>query len=338
MRGQELSPQQREQIIGAHLSGTKGIIIATQLNISSSTVYDTIKRYKKKNSPHPDTRPGRPKSFSERDKRLLQRHVRKNRFAPLGSISNDINTQLGTTFHANTFRSYLHEVGLESCVARKKPLLTKKQSLARLNWCKEKRNWDEEWKQITWSDESRFALFESDGRVRVWRRVGEDYNIDCIKPTVKFGGGSVMFWGCFSWNGIGPLVLVEQTMNSEAYVNVLATHFIPWVRNSPGVIFQQDGASCHTSLYTTWWLETHGIQVLDWVSQSPDLNPIENLWDHLDCQIRKRKPSPVSMQDLINAVQDEWAKISVEVVRNLILSLSRRVEAVIKAKGKNTKY
>jgi hypothetical protein len=147
-----------------------------------------------------------------------------------------------------------------------------------------------------------------------------------------------MFWGCFAWNGVGPLVLVEQTMNSEAYVNVLATHFIPWVRNGPGVIFQQDGASCHTSLYTTWWLETHGIQVLDWVSQSPDLNPIENLWDHLDCQIRKRKPSPVSMQDLINAVRDEWAKISVETVRNLILSLPRRVEAVIKAKGKNTKY
>ena len=338
MRSFELSPQQREQIIGAHLSGIKGIVIATQLDIPSSTVYDTINRYKKTSSPHPDTRPGRPKSFSERDKRLLQRYVKKDRFAPLGNISSKFNTQLNTTFHENTIRNYLHEVGLESCAARKKPLLSNKQRLARLRWCRAKRDWDEEWKQIIWSDESRFALFESDGRERVWRRVGEAYNIDCIKPTVKFGGGSVMFWGCFSWDGVGPLVLVEQTMNSEAYVNVLATHFIPWARNGSGTVFQQDGATCHTALYTTWWLRTHAIQVLGWVSQSPDLNPIENLWDHLDRQIRKRKPSPTSAQELINAVQEEWANISVETVRHLILSLPRRVKAIITAKGKHSKY
>jgi transposase len=337
MRGPELSPQQRVQIIGAYLSGTKGVVIATQLDIPLSTVYDTINRYKKNGSPHPDTRPGRPKSLSECDKRLIRRYVQKDRFAPLGNISNELNTQLTSTLHANTIRNYIHEIGLGSCVARKKPLLSNKQRLARLNWCKAKRDWEEEWKQIVWSDESRFALFETDGRARVWRRVGEAYNIDCIQPTVKFGGGSVMFWGCFSWDGVGPLVLVEQTINSEAYVNVLANNFIPWIRNGQGIL-QQDGAPCHTAQYTTWWLETHSIQVLDWVSQSPDLNPIENLWDHLDRQIRKRKPLPVSKQELINAAQEEWANISVETVRHLILSLPRRVKEIITAKGRHSKY
>lgn len=146
-----------------------------------------------------------------------------------------------------------------------------------------------------------------------------------------------MFWGCFSWDGVGPLVLVEQTMNSEAYVNVLANNFIPWIRNGQGIL-QQDGATSHTAQYTTWWLESHSIQVLDWVSQSPDLNPIENLWDHLDRQIRKRKPLPVSKQELINAAQEEWANISVETVRHLILSLPRRVKEIIVAKGRHSKY
>ncbi|CAI2193780.1 16812_t:CDS:1 [Funneliformis geosporum] len=105
----------------------------------------------------------------------------------------------------------------------------------------------------------------------------EAYNNDCIQPTLKFGSRSVIFWGCFSWYGVGPLVVVEQTLNSEEYVNVLSNNFISWARNYPNLIFQQDGASFHTSSYTTWWMESHGILVLNWVMQSPDLNPIEYL-------------------------------------------------------------
>ena len=83
--------------------------------------------------------------------------------------------------------------------------------------------------------------------------------------------------GCFSWHGIGPLVLVKETLNSEEYVNILSNYFISWVHDHPNLTFQQDGASCHTSHYTTWWLSSHEIPVLDWPAQSPDLNPIENL-------------------------------------------------------------
>ena len=121
----------------------------------------------------------------------------------------------------------------------------------RLKWCKEKKNWAEEWKQVVWSDESRFALFQSDGRARVWRSPKEAYNEDCIQSTVKFGGGSVMFWGCFGWHGVGPLVVVEGNMDSDKYVNLLANRFIPWVDNYPNSIFQQDESSCHISIYSS---------------------------------------------------------------------------------------
>ena len=90
---------------------------------------------------------------------------------------------------------------------------------------------------MVWSDESRFALFQSDGQARVWRSSKETYNKDCIQPTVKFGEVSVMFWGCFGWHGVGPLVVVERNMDSNDYINILANHFIPWVDNYPNSIF-----------------------------------------------------------------------------------------------------
>ncbi|PKC02795.1 hypothetical protein RhiirA5_244045, partial [Rhizophagus irregularis] len=77
---------------------------------------------------------------------------------------------------------------------------------------------------------------------------------------------------------------------------------------------------------------------LDWVAQSPNLNPIGNLWNYLDYQVRKRKPLPKSKQELINVVQEEWRKISIETLHHLILSLPKRIKAVIKAKGGHTKY
>jgi transposase len=127
MRGKALSVVQRERIIGAHLNGIKLRIISSELNIPITTVYDTIKRYDEKGTAQPKKRSGRPKNFSEREKRVLKRVVREDRFAPLGDVASRLNTRLGTTFHISTVRRYIHDIGLKSSVPRRKPLLTKKQ-------------------------------------------------------------------------------------------------------------------------------------------------------------------------------------------------------------------
>ena len=75
------------------------------------------------------------------------------------------------------------------------------------------------------------------------------------------------------------------------------------------------------------------MEELDWPAQSPDLNPIEQLWDELERQLRARPNRPTSVPDLTNACVAEWKKVPAAMFQHLVDSLPRRVEAVIAAKG-----
>ena len=148
MLGKELPETFRERIIGAFLSGVKQKDISVQLDVPTSTVNDTIKRYKKTGSATPEKRPGRPNLLTKRDTRTLQRIIRSDRFSPLGDITDRLNLSLNTTLHHNTVRKYLHNEGLGSYAAQKKPLLTAKHRKDRLRWSKEKKDWKEEWRDV----------------------------------------------------------------------------------------------------------------------------------------------------------------------------------------------
>ena len=86
------------------------------------------------------------------------------------------------------------------------------------------------------------------------------------------------------------------------------------------------------------WLEDHGFTVMDWPPQSPDLNPIEHLWEHLKKRLKEYENPPKGILELWERVEKEWEAISTETCQNLIASMPRRMEAVIKAKGGYIKY
>ena len=102
--------------------------------------------------------------------------------------------------------------------------------------------------------------------------------------------------------------------------------------------FQQDNAPVHTSKLTKTFFDDSNINLMKWPGQSPDLNPIEHLWDELERRIRKQKPPPKNEAELFRLLQTEWEKIPENVYQNLILSMNDRVKAVLKAKGYATKY
>ena len=106
----------------------------------------------------------------------------------------------------------------------------------------------DQWYKVVWSDESKFNLFGSDGRVYIRRRVGEDYLPECIQSTVKFGGGSVMVWGCITSDGVGPLTTVDDRMKAKDYIDLLEQTLVSFKTTmGPDYVFQHDNVNI--SLY-----------------------------------------------------------------------------------------
>ena len=191
---------------------------------------------------------------------------------------------------------------------------------------------------IVWSDESKFNLFHSDGRTYVRRRTSEEFDERCVTGTVKHGGGSVMIWGCISGDDKGMLVRVRGTMNQFQYLDVLENAMIPsaWSMRGLNFRFMHDNAPCHKAKLISNWMREENIQCEEWPPQSPDLNPIENIWDYMETKLEKMPSTTVS--ELWETLQEIWRSIPSEVILNLVRSMPRRVQAVLKAKGGHTKY
>ncbi len=201
----------------------------------------------------------------------LMRIVKQNRFKNLGELRKEW-TEAGVKASRATTHRRVKEFGY-SCRQR------------RLTWAKEK-NWTvAQWSKVLFSDESKFCISFGNQGPRVWRKGGEAHSPSCLKSSVKFPQ-SVMIWGAMSSAGVGPLCLLKTNVTAHIYKEMLEHFMLPsadQLFKDADFIFQQDLAPAHTAKSTKSWLN-------DWPANSPDLNPVENLWGSVKRKMRNKRP------------------------------------------------
>lgn len=332
------SLEKRASIIALHNEGFTVRYIANRLNLPRSTVGDAITRFEKTGSNQDRKRSGRPRVTSKAEDRSLIIMSKMNRKLTAPEIQMRFNESHDKQISVSVVKERLQIAGLNGRISTKKPLLRRGNRKKRLEWAHAHKDWTvEDWKQVLWTDESKFEIFGQKRRIYVRRGPSEKMHPDTVTPTVKHGGGSVMVWGCFSYAGVGDLYRIKGTLDKNGYHYILKGHANPSGRRliGRGYVFQHDNDPKHTSKLCANYLkakEDRGeLKVMKWPPQSPDLNPIELLWDELDRQIRKSNPT--SQDNLWEALQTSWRKIPESYLEKLIKRMPRLVKKVLEVKG-----
>lgn len=194
------------------------------------------------------------------------------------------------------------------------------------------------WINKLYVDESKFELISNRRRQRVWRGKNESHKRGNTKTVVKHSA-SVMVWGSFGANGVGNLVFIDGTMDADKYCDILRDHLLPSAAKCSLIdrfeVLQHDDPK-HASTKAIAAFQELGVSLADHTANSPDLNPIEHVWDHLVRQI------PVDARTSIErfkvASVEEWNKIPIKVCRKLVYSMPDRLKAIKLLKGRATKY
>ncbi len=178
------------------------------------------------------------------------------------------------------------------------PLLRKNNKNKRIAWVKKHEEWTvHQWNSVLWSDESKFEIFGSTRRVYVRCREGEWMVSACVVPTVKHGRWGMVVWRCFAGDTVGNSIKIQGTLNQHGYHTILQQHAIPFGVCLMGTssVFQQGSDPKHTSRLCKGYVtkkESDGVPCqMTWPPQSPNLNPVEMVWDELDHKLTEKQPT-----------------------------------------------
>ncbi len=142
------------------------------------------------------------------------------------------------------------------------------------------------------------------------------------------------------WAGYGQAYVMDMDgiLNAQRYRDeILKSIFVPFIHDHH-LMLQHDNAQPHVARICTQFLEAENIPVLAWPAYSPDMSPIEHVWDALDRRIRQRVPVPVNIQQLHTAIEEEWTNTPQATINNFINSMRRRCVALREINGGQTRY
>ncbi|KAG0442369.1 Transposable element Tcb1 transposase [Dictyocoela muelleri] len=333
------SDQLRLRILFLSGEGKTQKEISKKTGVHQSTVSRILKKYDETGSIKHRKGNGRPKKLNTNDIKILNKIIKKDSKKSLRKVANELRQNGGSDVSYVTIKNWHNENKRFAYAPIRKPLLSKINISRRESLSEEFTFYSkDEIKRIIFSDESKFNLFNSDGRVSVWREPKKGLELKNLSPTVKHGGGSVMCWGCFSYQGTGKLVFIDGKMDADAYIEIIKNNLQASATsmNLTDYTFQQDNDPKHTSKKVKKFFAYKRIELLPWPSQSPDLNPIESLWGIIKANLSKYTPK--NKEELKVLILNEWNSISIETCQKLAMSFEKRAKSVFKAKGGHTKY
>lgn len=216
VKTRELKPTERSKIVSLRDAKWKLKQIAKYVGCSTTTVKYTLKKFKQSGSF--DLKPGRGRKpmLSASDERYLAQTAVRNRRATLSEITSFFNRGRNKNVCETTVRTILKRKDLRGRVACRKPLLSPANIKKRFVFAKTYKDWtSEDWAHVLFTDETKMELFGTNRRLFVRRRPNERYKSACLIPTIKHGGGSIMIWGGICSKGVGPLRLVQGSMDTK---------------------------------------------------------------------------------------------------------------------------
>ncbi len=329
-KNKELSKDTRDKIVDLHKAGMGYRTISKQLGDKATTVRAVIRKWKKFKMTVNLPRTGAPCKISPRGVSMIRDQPRTTREDLVNNLK-----RAGTTFSTVLISNTLHRHGYKSCSARKVPLLKPAHAQACLKFAKDHLDDPEEaWEKVMWSDETKIELFGINSTNCVWRKEEDERQSQEHHPNREAWGwkhhafgvlfckgdrATAPYWGEDGWGHVSRDFGQQLPSLSKSIEDV------SWL-----------GLPAWQWPQTKKWLRKKHFKVLEWPSQSPDLNPIENLWRELKLCVAQRQPQ--NLKDLETTCMEEWTKIPAAVCANLVNNYRTRLTSVIVDKGFCTKY
>ncbi|GFV90176.1 transposable element Tcb1 transposase [Trichonephila clavipes] len=325
----------RGRVIGKIEEGRKITDVAREFDIAHSVVSRLWKSFKTTGMCSRRHGGGRVRSTTPEEDRYIVLSAKKNRRTTAPQVANQILAASGKQISRKTVARRLRGGGLYALRPVVSVPLTRQHRTACLQWCCEHHNWTEQDRAcVLFSDESRFSLSSDCRRQLIWRESGTAYRPENMQEKDRYPTCSIMVWAGIMINGRTRLnVVANGTMTGQRYIDEVLLLHVRLFRGAAGdkFVFMDDIAvqDCPDS---------EGIQRLIWPACSPDLNPIENIWDALGRQVAGRNYPPTNKNTLIRALTEEWGKLPQQLLDNVVQSMVRRVECCIILHGGHIPY
>jgi len=315
------------------------IQVARRFHRHHSTIQQLIDKYRRTGSVVDIRRSPRRRVTSRRqDRHIVVSHIR-NRFHTAAATARVNVGNHNRVISSQTVRNRLREVKLRARRQRKVFKLSTRHRTARLAWARHHlRLTQADWASVLFVDETCISLQGNDGRSRVYRRRGERNAECCLVEVDQYRGGSIMFWAGISMHTRTRLVQIDGNSNAQRYQHeIIQPLLIPHMQENRGMCLAQDNAPCHVARAILNMLAANRVRTIPWPAASPDLNPIENVWDWLKKEVQ-RQPQPGNLQELSRLVARVWDTVPQRYLLNCVRSMRRRCQAVIAAGGGQIPY